>query len=145
MKNAYEIIQSLQNEPQFSKLKTARCLGTIKSLFNHRLQTMIKFAYLKNGTIFFVLTHPGAKQEFDNSIDSIKSALKFHMPQECAELSFKELKAFVTHSPRKVITAQSDEPRRYKERSTGAFENSVKDPKLHALIGTIQKIIKEMQ
>jgi hypothetical protein len=62
---------------------------------------MIKFAYIKNETLYFVLNHPAGKQEFDNNIESIKSALNFHMPQECEHSSFEDIKAFVTHTPQK--------------------------------------------
>ncbi|WP_457750323.1 hypothetical protein [Sulfurimonas sp.] len=108
---------------------------------------MIKFAYIKNKTLFFVLNHPGAKQEFDNNIQSIKSALKFHTPSECSEETINDIKAFVTHTPASHanISTQTEAKKNlaYKERATGNFEIPVHDEKLKALILSIQKIIKE--
>jgi len=142
MKNASDIINSIQNRPQFSKLSRYKCIGTIQRSFSSPLQKMIKFAYIKNNTLFFVLNHPGAKQEFDNNIQSIKSALNFYNPQECNETLIKDIKAFVTHTPNKVYTFKPKEPLLYRERSSGDFEINIKDEKLNALVQSIQKIIK---
>jgi len=143
MKNACDIISSLQNRPQFSKLSRFKCIETIRLSFSAPLQKMIKFAYIKNGTLFFVLNHPGAKQEFDNNIQSIKSALKYIQPKECQEFDIKDIKAFVTHTPATRTTQISDqEPQCYPERASGSFEITIKDEKLRKVLQTIQKIIK---
>jgi hypothetical protein len=104
---------------------------------------MIKFAYIKNSTLFFVLNHPGAKQEFDNNIQSIKSALKFYNPEECAQQNIEDIKAFVTHTPTKVFKEVVHKRESYPERSSGDFPVTVHDEKLKSLIHSIQKIIKE--
>jgi len=143
MKNASDILNSLQNKPQFSKLSQYKCIQRIQSIFSPPLQKMIKFAYIKNATLFFVLNHPGAKQEFDNNIQSIKSALKFHNPSECEENSIKDIKAFVTHTPEKPKQEYIIQTQYYKERSSGNFAITIKDEKLKALAQSIQKIIKE--
>jgi hypothetical protein len=143
MKNAYDIIHSLQNRPQFSKLSRFVCIDKIRSSFSAPLQKMIKFAYIKNGTLFFVLNHPGAKQEFDNNIQSIKSALKFVQPEECKELNITDIKAFVSHSPQpKAKPPKAKEPQSYKERATGEFTIETKDEKLRTVLESIRKIIK---
>jgi len=143
MKNVNQILQNIQNKPQFSKLSRFACIKRIQSIFTPVLQKMIKFAYIRNDTLFFVLNHPGAKQEFDNNIQSIKSALNFHTPEECRETLIKDIKAFVTHTPNKVYTFQTKEPVLYKERAKGDFEINIKDEKLNLLLQSIQKIIKE--
>ena len=143
MKNASNIINSLQNKPQFSKLSKYKCIHKIQSIFSPPLQKMIKFAYIKNNTLFFVLNHPGAKQEFDNNIQSIKSALKFHTPSECIEENIKDIKAFVTHTPSLHVELKPKEIETYKERATGNFKIAVHDDKLKELIQSIQNIIKE--
>jgi len=105
---------------------------------------MIKFAYFKNNILFFVLNHPGAKQEFDNNIQSIKSALKFVSPEECNEVTVTDIKAFVTNKPHKETTLfQTDSKEIYKERSTGNFKIDIKDEKLNSLVRSIQNIIKD--
>jgi len=146
MKNACDILNSLQNRPQFSKLSHFTCIDTIRRTFSKPLQKMIKFAYIKNNTLFFVLNHPGAKQEFDNNIQSIKSALKYVKPKECQSLNIEDIKAFVTHTP---TLLQKEEQKvkesipHYKERSTGAFEITSTDPTLKDIFLSIQNIIKE--
>ncbi|QOP46339.1 hypothetical protein [Sulfurimonas paralvinellae] len=144
MKNACDIIHSLQNRPQFSKLSRFTCIDKIRSSFSSPLQKMIKFSYIKNNTLFFVLNHPGAKQEFDNNIQSIKSALKFVQPQECKALNITDIKAFVTHTPTvRTAPAQIKEPQTYPERSSGEFKITTEDEKLRGVLESIQNIIKE--
>ncbi len=144
MKNARDIINSIQNRPQFSKLSRFKCIETIRLSFSAPLQKMIKFAYIKNDTLFFVLNHPGAKQEFDNNIQSIKSALKFVQPKECKEFNIKDIKAFVTHTPsRREEKELTKEPQIYPERATGNFQITTEDEKLRNILQSIQTIIKE--
>jgi hypothetical protein len=143
MKNASQILNYIQNKPQFSKLSKYKCIKKIKSLFRPALQRMIKFAYIKNDTLFFVLNHPGAKQEFDNNIQNIKSALNFHTPSECSETLIKDIKAFVTHTPDIKVEFLAKKPQIYQERATGEFEINIKDQKLKELVKSIQNIIKE--
>jgi len=106
---------------------------------------MIKFAYIKNDTLFFVLNHPGAKQEFDNNIQSIKSALKFVRPKECEDFSINDIKAFVSHTltPREEISKPTTQLQTYPERATGAFKIKTKDEKLRTLLESIRELIKE--
>jgi len=143
MKSAHDIIHSIQNRPQFSKLSRFKCIDKIRLSFSLPLQKMIKFAYIKNSTLFFVLNHPGAKQEFDNNIQSIKSALKFVQPKECEELNITDIKAFVTHTPtQKKSSAAVAKPQNYPERAAGTFEIHTKDEKLQRLLESIREIIK---
>ena len=142
MKNASQIIHSLQNKPQFSKLSKYKCIKRIESLFVPAFQNMIKFSYIKNDTLFFVLSHPAAKQEFDNNIQNIKSALKFHTPEECVHTPLQDIRAFVTHSPAKQAQTWKKIDITYKERATGDFSIDIQDPRLNALVKSIQTIIK---
>jgi len=115
-------------------------------MFTAPVQKMINFAYIKNRTLFFVFNHPVGKQEFDNNIQSIKSALKFYMPDECKDCQeslFDEIKAFVTHTPRKSKEEYKEIKVLYKERSSGNFEINIHETKLRELVMSIQKIIKE--
>jgi len=143
MKTVTQIISSIQNKPQFSKLSKYSCIDKIKSIFPPILQKMIKFGYFKGDTLFFVLNHPAGKQEFDNNIQSIKSALNFHMPKECTSTPFKNIKAFVSHTPLKRQDMQHPQEIIYKERAKGDFEINIQDEKLNSLVKSIQQIIKE--
>lgn len=146
MKNAAQIINSIQSRPQFSKLSYYNCIKIVQSMFTAPVQKMINFAYIKNRTLFFVFNHPVGKQEFDNNIQSIKSALKFYMPHECKECEeslFDDIKAFVTHTPKKNQENFKEVKQIYKERSTGNFEINIDETRLRELVMSIQKIIKE--
>ena len=145
MKNAAQIIDSIQSKPQFSRLSSHKCMQRVKSMFTPPVQRMINFTYIKNRTLFFVFNHPVGKQEFDNSIQSIKSALKFLMPQECKECSgnlFDDIKAFVTHTPKSKNELQKEIVQSYQERAYGDFEINIEDEKLNSLVRSIQEIIK---
>jgi len=142
MKNASQIINSIQNKPQFSKLSYYKCIKKIQSMFILPVQKMINFSYIKNGTLFFVFNHPAGKQEFDNNIQSIKSALNFHMPDECSETLFKDIKAFVTHTPKKEQLQTKIKKQTYTERASGNVPVNIKDEKLNSLVRSIQEIIK---
>ncbi|MEA2073112.1 MAG: hypothetical protein U9O86_05960 [Campylobacterota bacterium] len=143
MKNAKEIINLIQNKPQFSKLTKYKCIERIQNIFTPALQRMIKFAYIKNSTLFFVLNHPGAKQEFDNNIQSIKSALNFHTPEECEDTPIQDIKAFVTHTPAVKHIFDTKEPELYTERAKGNFTIDIKDEKLSTLVKSIRDIIQK--
>lgn len=148
MKNASQIINSIQSRPQFSKLIYYKCIKIVQSMFTPPIQKMIKFAYIKNKTLFFVFNHPVGKQEFDNNIQSIKSALKFYTPtecKECEEILFDDIKAFVTYTPKVQEDELKDIVQTYKERSSGDFSIDIKDEKLSSLAKEIQKIIKEIR
>ena len=142
MKNASQIINLLQSKPQFSKLGKFKCIKKIESIFVPALQRMVKFAYFKNDTLFFVLNHPAGKQEFDNNIQSIKSALNFVKPMECEGILIKDIKAFVSHSieSKNIVKVKKEF---YKEKATGNVEINIKDEKLNTLAKSIQNIIKE--
>ncbi len=146
MKSASQIMDIIQNKPQFSKLSKVKCIKKIQSLFTQPVQKMVSFAYIKQETLFFVFNHPAGKQEFDNSIQNIKSALKFHTPDECNDITVSDIKAFVTHTPKKSVDAQQvdkqTKSQRYKERSHGEFEVNIKDQKLNSLVKSIRDIIK---
>ena len=115
-------------------------------MFTSPVQKMINFAYIKNKTLFFVFNHPVGKQEFDNNIQSIKSALNFHMPDECKDCDehlFTDIKAFVTHTPKKALHVESEKKEfTYKERASGSLHVDIKDEKLNQLVKSIQDIIK---
>lgn len=70
------------------------------------------------------------------------------MPLECEEkqeILFDDIKAFVTHTPKKRQTMHIRPKDVYKERSSGAFEIDIKDEKLNALVRSIRQIIKEQK
>ncbi len=144
MKNASQIINIIQDKPQFSKLNKVKCIKKIQSLLIAPVQKMINFAYFKADTLFFVFNHPAGKQEFDNNIQNIKSALKFAPPSECEGISIQDIRAFVTYTPKKtLLEADEDKMQTYEERSSGDFELNIQDEKLNQLVKSIRDIIKD--
>jgi hypothetical protein len=142
MKNATQIITTLQNKPQFSKLKKFKCIDKIKSMFMPSFTRFVKFAYIQNNTLFFVLNHNAGKQEFNNNVQNIKSALHFYTPEECQDDDIKDIKAFVTHSPTKKTEVKKIARQYYKERGSGEVEVHIHDERLNTLVRSIQNIIK---
>lgn len=143
MKNATQIITTLQNKPQFSKLKKFKCIDKIQSMFMPSFTKFVKFAYFQNNTLFFVLNHNAGKQEFNNQVKNIKSVLNFHTPQECEDATITDIKAFVTHSPLKKQELKKIPRQYYKERASGEVSVHIHDEKLHSLVQSIQEIIKK--
>ena len=144
MKNASQIINIIQHKPQFSKLNKVKCIKKIQSLLVSPVQKMINFAYFKADTLYFVFNHPAGKQEFDNNIENIKNALKFAPPSECDGINIQDIRAFVTHTPKKAESKEHIEAQpTYQERATGDFEVSIEDEKLSQLVKSIRDIIKD--
>ena len=143
MKNSAQILSHLQHQPQFSKLSQYECIKSVQKLFPPHLQRMIRYGYVRNGVMFFVFTHPGAKQEFDIIAESIKAPLRAHMPSCCREIGFNDIKAFVTYKPLAPQTSAEKPLERYKERALGNFSNPVSDEKLHAIIESIRGMIHD--
>ncbi len=145
MKNANQILSSLQNKPQFSKLSQFRCIQKIQELFPLHLQNMILYGYFKNGVLNFVLSHPWAKQEFDIIIQSIKTPLRQLPPQNCSAINITDIRAYVSFKPHKEDTLHTgcSSNERYKERANAEFINNIEDTKLHTIVEDIRKILHD--
>lgn len=146
MKNSAQVLSHIVRQPQYKKLAQHHCIDAIKALFPPHLQQMVQFAYIKHKVLYFVLNHPGAKQEFDIILASIKTPLKLHPPKKCEESGFEEIRAYVSHKPIKkepAFTRESEAT--FTERSTGSFENPVIDKELHDIIEKIRKSIHDRQ
>ena len=144
MKNSAQVLSHIVHQPQYKKLSQHQCINVIKTLFPPHIQSMISFAYIKHKVLYFVLSHNGAKQEFDIIISSIKTPLKLHPPQKCQGLEFEDIRAYVSHKPiSKTTEVKKETEAHYKERALGKFENSVDDEKLHKIIESIRTSIHD--
>ena len=141
MKKAFEIIGSLQSQPQFGKLNSHKCIKRITSLFPIHLQDMVLFGYINKKKLVFVLSHPSAKQEFNIIIESIKTPLKRYPPDVCEGIEFDEIKAYVDFNFHKEELFEYKEPPLYEERSHAEFNNNIKSEKNHKILENIRKII----
>ena len=147
MKNASHILASLRQKPTFSKLARHECIRRIQGLFPPHLQRLIRYGYFHNGILYFVLSHPGAKQEFDNIIASIKAPLRQYTPPECRQNVPEDIRAFVTHQRSTGTPSETGLQRHsealYAERAEGRFENTASHPELHRLIERIREHIHD--
>lgn len=136
MKKINEILSHLKNNPEFRKINTSFLIMKFIDVLPLKLKKGVKFAYIKNQTLYFVLTHPVYKMEFEYNKALIKSLLKNFKIANVEEIAF-----FVTN----VIEKKEEnkiEQNVYKERSYGIFENLAKDEKIFKKFENIREIIK---
>ena len=136
MKKINEILSHLKNNPEFSKINTSFLIQKFIEVLPLKLKKGVKFAYVKNQTLFFVLTHPVYKMEFEYNKADIKSLLKNFKIANVEDIGF-----FITNVIEKKEEEKAPIPL-YKERSYGIFENKAKDEYLFKRFEKIREIIK---
>lgn len=136
MKNISVILSHLKNNPEFRKINTNKSIQQLIDVLPLKLKKGIKFAYIKRQILFFVLTHPVYKMEFEYNKALIKSLLKTVKMENVENIQF-----FVTNKREKKVEKKVEEPS-YKERSYGIFSNTLKDENLHNKLEEIRAIIK---
>ena len=136
MKKINEILSHLKNNPEFSKINTSFLIKKFIEVLPLKLKKGVKFAYVKNQTLFFVLTHPVYKMEFEYNKADIKSLLKNFKIANVEDIGF-----FITN-----IIEKKEDPKEpipfYIERSYGIFENRAKDEYIFKKFEKIREIIK---
>jgi len=135
MKKLNEILSHLKNNPDFRRINTQKTIDKIIEILPPKMKKGVKFAYIRNQILFFVLTHPVYKMEFEYNKSLINDLLK-----KTNMTNINEIRFFVTNKidkKEKNNNFQED----YKERSHGLFQNSIKDEKLHNKFEQIRQII----
>ena len=136
MKKINEILSHLKNNPEFSKINTSFLIKKFIEILPLKLKKGVKFAYVKNQTLFFVLTHPVYKMEFEYNKADIKSLLKNFKIANVEDIGF-----FITN-----VIEKKEDPKEpipfYIERSYGIFENRAKDEYIFKKFEKIREIIK---
>ena len=136
MKKINEILSHLKNNPEFRKINTSLLIMKFIDVLPLKLKKGVKFGYVKNQTLYFVLTHPVYKMEFEYNKADIKSLLKSFKIANVEDIGF-----FVTNiiekkeNNKEVIVF-------YKERSYGIFENKAKDEYIFKKFEKIRELIK---
>ena len=136
MKKINEILSHLKNNPEFSKINTSFLIQKFIEVLPLKLKKGVKFAYVKNQTLYFVLTHPVYKMEFEYNKADIKSLLKNFKIANVEDIGF-----FITN----VIEKKEEEKEPfllYTERSYGIFENRAKNEYIFKKFEKIREIIK---
>lgn len=132
-----EILCHLKNNPEFRKINTQDTIQKFIELLPLKLKKGIKFAYIRRQILYFVLTHPVYKMEFEYNKSLINTLLK-----KANIANVDEVKFFVTNKiQRKEKKIEKTET--FNERSYGIFQNSIKDERLHTLAEEIRNIIKK--
>ncbi|RBQ30916.1 hypothetical protein CRU92_09470 [Arcobacter sp. FW59] len=137
MKKINEILTHIQNTPSFDKINTFLEIKRFVNILPLKLKSGIKFAYLKNDTLVFVLIHQIYKVEFEYAKNDILALIKSSNFKNITKLSF-----FVSNSVERVKKVNEESVEKYDERAYGIFENRVKDEKLFKKFEDIRAIIK---
>ena len=105
MKKMNEILCHLKNNPEFRKINTQEVIQRFIELLPLKLKKGIKFAYVKKQILYFVLTHPVYKMEFEYNKSLIKSLLK-----KANIANVNDVKFFVTNviEKKEVINEEKD-------------------------------------
>lgn len=151
MKNASQIITTLQYKPQFSKILESKCINRLKSSLLLSIQNNIKYGYIKNNTLTFVLTTRLNKLDADNIINTIKLILNSPMILEsqnfveCFDIQIDDVKIYTDYKPqnKSLLYTTNAHELHYKERATGDIDINIEDEKLYELAQSILNIIKE--
>lgn len=130
------ILSHLKNNPEFRKINTNKSIQQLIEILPLKLKKGVKFAYVKRQILYFVLTHPVYKMEFEYNKALINSLLKTVNIANIENVQF-----FVTNKREKKEKKVEESPS-YKERSYGIFANSIKDEELHNKLEEIRDIIK---
>ncbi len=142
MKESKYVIKNLKNFPQFGKIKLFECFNKLKAILPFKLQNGVKFIYIKNNTLFFVLTHNVYLMEFKYNLKVIAKLVKElqKVYSECEDI--KDIKFFVTNrkSKSKEFKPKETNPK-YKENSQGSFKNLAKDEEVKKIFEDIKNII----
>jgi hypothetical protein len=115
------------------------------------IQKSIKYGYIKDAKLHFVITATLDKYDRDNIINTIKTILNGNMIEksenlrECLGEKIEDVIIKVDHKPLSKFIPHTTNAEKlcYYERSSGDFEIGIKDEKLFALAQEIQKILKE--
>ena len=136
MKKLNEILSHLKNNPEFRKINTSSTIEKFIDVLPLKLKKGVKFGYIKGQTLYFVLTHPVYKMEFEYNKADIKSLLKSGNFDNVNEIAF-----FVTNKIEKKSKKAKEEEPLFKERSKGMFLNKAKDENIYKKFESIRTII----
>lgn len=139
MKKISEVLNHIENNPELGKVSTYAQIRKFIEILPPKLKKGVKFAYIRNQTFTFVLTHQVYKMEFEYNKEDIKSLLKKYKINDVNNVLF-----FVTNKIEKREKNTIEDEPKYKERSYGIFQNMAKDDKLFSKFENIRKIIKEL-
>jgi len=151
MKNSSQIINIIQYKPQYKRILQHKCVQKLKSVMLPTIQKSIKYGYIKESKLHFVISSTLNKYDKDNIINTIKMILNGNMIEknenlvECIDAHITDVIVKVDHRPLyefKPYTTNADKLT-YFEQASGEIKVEISDLKLRKLAQDIQNIIKE--
>jgi len=151
MKNARQIITTIQYKPQYKRILQHKCVQKLCSVMLPAIQKSIKYGYIKDSKLHFVISSTLNKYDKDNIINTIKMILNGGMIEknenliECIDENIEDVIVKVDHRPVFEYTPFTTVAHkiRYFERASGDLIINIKDEKLHKVAQEIQNIIKD--
>jgi len=150
MKNASQILTSIQHKPQFKKILYHRCIKKLLSVLLPSIQKNIKHGFIHKNIFYITIAASLNKYDKDNIINTIKMVLNSPMILEsqsfleCKDIVIEDVIVYVEHKPKlnfKPYTTHAH-TLHYTERASGNITINIKDENLHKIAQEIQKIIK---
>ena len=139
MKKIADLLQNIKEQPEFKKLSVYELTKQVVDSLPERLKKGVKYSYLKNSSIVFVLLHPLYKKEFIFSKDKISSIIKeIPFEIEITGMSFVIINESVCSQKDKNF---SENDLLFKERSLALFVNNLKNQKLFKILENIRETI----
>ncbi|MBN2816682.1 MAG: hypothetical protein JXQ67_08355 [Campylobacterales bacterium] len=125
----------------------------LKSVMLPSIQKSIKYGYIRDAKLHFVISSTLNKYDKDNIINTIKMILNGNMIQknemllECIDEQIEDVIVKVDHRPQHQFQPYTTTAHKlsYYERASGGLKIEMQDEKLQKLAEEIQTIIKEKQ
>lgn len=151
MKNASQIITSIQYKPQFKKILHHKCIKKLLSLILPTLQKSIKHGFIHKNIFYITIAASLNKYDKDNIINTIKMVLNSPMILEsqkfleCQDVNIEDVIVYVDHKPKQNLQLHTTQTHtlHYTERASGNIAINIEDEKLQKLAQEIQEIIKK--
>ncbi|OCL86810.1 hypothetical protein AAX26_01116 [Aliarcobacter thereius] len=139
MKNINEILAHIALNPNFNKINIFLDIKRFVNILPLKLKSGIKFVYIRNQTMHFVLKHQLFKVEFEHNKQTLEALLKMAKIENVNSFAF-----FVTNVIEKAVQEKEYIEEKYIERSFAIFENKAKDKEIYKKFEDIRTIIKEI-
>ena len=143
---AQEVINHILNLPQYRRAKE-QTLATkaLKEFLGKAKAPLVRYAYLRDNTLFVCVKAPFAAQELkhDSNIISIKNFLNMYFASKnLGFLRIENVKFFVAkNKPPKIVVRKSVLV--LKEKAKGNFKLRCKNPKLAQIFLDLREILRQ--
>jgi hypothetical protein len=150
MKNASQIITSIQYKPQFRRVLEHKCTKKLRSTPLKHIRNYIKNVYIKNNILKFELGANLNRHDLESAKETIKMILGSKMLLEsqqfieCNDVQIDDVEFYVNNNPKKIppLHVGNKEEAKYKERASGEIDVDIHDKELKKLAQSILEIIK---